>query len=123
MLKSLHDDLDAAVRDAYGWTDNPTDAQILERLVALNAERAAEEARGHIRWQRPEFQNPRGATQAWPATLPEQMAALANALTTQPQSETELATRFNGKGKWKARLPELLATLATLGLLLLYVSS
>ena len=31
---------------------------ILERLVALNAERAAEEARGHIRWLRPEFQDP-----------------------------------------------------------------
>lgn len=51
----------------------------------------------------------------WPQSLPEQMAALANALTTQPQSETELAARFAGKGKWKARLPELLATLATLG--------
>jgi hypothetical protein len=34
------------------------DDAILERLVALNAERAAEEARGHIRWLRPEFQNP-----------------------------------------------------------------
>ncbi|WP_132999248.1 class I SAM-dependent DNA methyltransferase [Luteimonas arsenica] len=34
------------------------DEAILERLVALNAERAAEEARGHIRWLRPQFQNP-----------------------------------------------------------------
>ena len=34
------------------------DEAILERLVALNAERAAEEARGHVRWLRPEFQNP-----------------------------------------------------------------
>ncbi len=34
------------------------DDAILERLIALNAERAAEEARGHIRWLRPEFQNP-----------------------------------------------------------------
>ena len=33
---------------------------ILERLVALNAERAAEEARGLVRWLRPEFQNPQG---------------------------------------------------------------
>jgi very-short-patch-repair endonuclease len=31
---------------------------ILERLVALNAERAAEEVRGLVRWLRPEFQNP-----------------------------------------------------------------
>ncbi|NLA67956.1 MAG: hypothetical protein GX856_06890 [Gammaproteobacteria bacterium] len=34
------------------------DETVLERLVALNAERAAEEARGHVRWLRPEFQNP-----------------------------------------------------------------
>ena len=43
------------------------------------------------------------------------MAALAATLSTQPQSETEIAARFTGKGKWKLRLPELLATLATLG--------
>lgn len=36
-------------------TDLP-DAEILERLVALNAERAAEEKRGIIHWLRPEYQ-------------------------------------------------------------------
>ena len=35
-----------------------TDEEILERLVARNAERAAEEAQGHIRWLRPEYQAP-----------------------------------------------------------------
>ena len=51
------------------------DEAILERLVALNAERAAEEARGVVRWLRPEFQNP--ANQSAPsqadldATAPE----------------------------------------------------
>ena len=44
--------------DAYGWPVTLTDEEILERLVALNAERAAEEQRGLIRWLRPEFQNP-----------------------------------------------------------------
>lgn len=34
---------------------------ILERLVALNAERAAEEAAGHVRWLRPDYQIPRFA--------------------------------------------------------------
>ena len=122
VLKSLHDDLDAAVLDAYGWRDDPTDEQILERLVALNAARSAEEAQGHVRWLRPEFQAPeqtqtpmaglgdqgtRGPTicgsheevgrppappAPWPNTLPEQIAALANALTPAPQTETELAT-------------------------------
>ena len=43
------------------------------------------------------------------------MAALAAALDGSPQLPEELAARFAGKGKWKARLPELLATLATLG--------
>ena len=32
--------------------------ELLLRLVALNAERAAEEARGVVRWLRPEFQDP-----------------------------------------------------------------
>ena len=58
VLKQLHDELDAAVFDAYGWPVTLTDEEILERLVALNAERAAEEQRGLIRWLRPEFQNP-----------------------------------------------------------------
>lgn len=81
VLRQLHDELDAAVLEAYGWPDllpllrvahgNDPPAQgqtredaarafeesVLERLVALNAERATEEARGLIRWLRPEFQN------------------------------------------------------------------
>jgi len=48
VLKQIHDDLDAAVFAAYGWPADLTDEQILERLVALNAERAAEEARGLV---------------------------------------------------------------------------
>ena len=58
VLKQIHDDLDAAVFEAYGWPVTLTDEEILERLVALNAERDAEEKRGLIRWLRPEFQNP-----------------------------------------------------------------
>ena len=58
VLKQIHDDLDAAVFEAYGWPVTLTDEEILERLVALNAERAAEEQSGLIRWLRPEFQNP-----------------------------------------------------------------
>ena len=62
VLKDLHDELDAAVLQAYGWADlNATDAdtpELLTRLVALNAQRAAEEAAGTVRWLRPEFQDP-----------------------------------------------------------------
>ncbi len=67
VLKQLHDDLDAAVFEAYGWSDllasapsapprETLSATILTRLVALNAARAAEEAAGTIRWLRPEYQ-------------------------------------------------------------------
>ena len=76
VLKQIHDDLDAAVLEAYGWTDLASatppadilarggpDAEALEqailtRLVALNHARAAEEKRGHVRWLRPDFQAP-----------------------------------------------------------------
>jgi hypothetical protein len=58
VLKSLHEELDAAVLAAYGWDDAPSDETLLERLVALNAERAAEEAAGQVRWLRPAFQHP-----------------------------------------------------------------
>ena len=42
-LANAHDKLDAAVAAAYGWPSNLTDAEILERLLALNLERAAAE--------------------------------------------------------------------------------
>ncbi len=37
--------LDAAVAAAYGWPADVSDEQILEKLLALNLERAAEEAK------------------------------------------------------------------------------
>ncbi len=61
ILRDLHDQVDQAVADAYGWPADLSDEEILFRLVALNKERAEEEARGHIRWLRPEYQNPTGA--------------------------------------------------------------
>jgi len=61
ILKDLHDQIDGATADAYGWPHDLTDEQILERLVALNAERAKEEAAGHVRWLRPDYQIPRFA--------------------------------------------------------------
>lgn len=145
VLRELHDELDAAVLTAYGLSaDADTDA-VLHRLVALNAERAHEEAQGHIRWLRPSFQNPqktiqkqellphsdkalegdligqkslskqeRKAAIPWPKALPEQIQALANALTAQPQTTAQLAAHFKGRSLAKALLP-LLETLAVLG--------
>jgi type II restriction/modification system DNA methylase subunit YeeA len=44
-LDLVHKKLDAAVAAAYGWPADLTDEQILEKLLALNLERAAEEAK------------------------------------------------------------------------------
>lgn len=59
VLRELHDRLDAAVADAYGWPAALTDAEIVVRLVALNHQRAAEEVRGVVHWLRPQYQIPR----------------------------------------------------------------
>ncbi|MEI7903611.1 MAG: type IIL restriction-modification enzyme MmeI, partial [bacterium] len=76
VLRQLHDELDAAVAAAYGWGEEVlkfesskvlklTDEEILERLVALNKQRADEESRGQIRYLRPAYQRPVAApTQA-----------------------------------------------------------
>ena len=59
ILKELHEQIDRAAFDAYGWPHTLSDEEILARLVALNAERAEEEARGLVRWLRPDYQRPR----------------------------------------------------------------
>ena len=43
-LANAHATLDAAVADAYGWPPDLPDAEVLQRLLALNLERAAAEA-------------------------------------------------------------------------------
>jgi hypothetical protein len=134
VLRQLHDELDAAVFDAYGWSHALTDEEILERLVRLNAERAAEERAGLVRYLRPAFQRPAGATQAaldagetpaaptlrqskqpFPKTLPEQARAVRLALAAQPSAVTpaELARHFT-RARTSA-VEELLQTLASLG--------
>ena len=59
IIDRLHQQLDGAVADAYGWPVDLTAGEIVARLVALNAQRAAEEAAGHVRWLRPDYQIPR----------------------------------------------------------------
>jgi type I restriction-modification system DNA methylase subunit len=66
IVNRLHEQLDAAVADAYGWGEDWRagalgPSEIVARLVALNHERAAEEKVGKIRWLRPEYQIPRFA--------------------------------------------------------------
>ncbi|MEA3644059.1 MAG: class I SAM-dependent DNA methyltransferase, partial [Lamprobacter sp.] len=117
LLAELHDQLDTAVFDAYGWDDlaehlvgrpgatcpwpDKPAAQIeaeealLMRLVALNAERAAEEAQGQIRWLRPEYQNPEQES----ANQPAQQAADLD----QPEQPMTLATSKKTKAFPAAR--------------------
>lgn len=141
VLKQLHDDLDAAVFDAYGWLTTLSDEQILENLVALNAKRAAEEAQGKIRWLRPEYQAPGELqpTQAtlidtsaevdhksptpktkrpWPPTMAEQAQAIRDTLATYetPITAADIAARYGRRSNARiTRITELLETLVTLG--------
>ncbi|MEI8345288.1 MAG: class I SAM-dependent DNA methyltransferase, partial [Candidatus Omnitrophota bacterium] len=172
VLKQLHDDLDAAVFEAYGWSDLATsetgsrgrspsssitdglagtggrassraavDAQILTRLVTLNAARAAEESAGQIRWLRPEYQaagptvqqfdglavqssgtptvkpsdRPTVRPLPWPSSLPEQVRVLRGALESAaaPVTADTLTARF--KRAQTDRIAELLETLVIVG--------
>ncbi len=215
VLRTLHDELDTAVLQAYGWQDlgpkpcppftpaqaatsnstNSTNTTIattsiataalgqwtddlLQRLVNLNAQRAAEEAHGTVRWLRPDYQNPatpaepsepaspetpttaqqanldlgadtraendlenakgnnsnnseggsgtqrtRSAKaqlanqQSWPATLPEQIKAVAKVLSeaSAPLNLDAIAAHFNARGRWRDRLPTILDTLEAIG--------
>ena len=138
VLKQRHDDLDAAVFDAYGWPATLSDEEILERLVALNAERSAEERRGLVRWIRPEFQNPGGmsaesqqafstyaeavtpasiasAARPWPKALPDRIAAVRDLLRSRRAWNSATVTAaFSGA---KAReVSSILDSLCALGL-------
>jgi hypothetical protein len=59
IVHRLHEQIDAAVADAYGWPADLAPAEIVARLVALNAERKAEEEAGTVRWLRPDYQRAR----------------------------------------------------------------
>ena len=136
VLKEIHDQIDACVFEAYGWPADLTEEEILERLVALNHERAAEEARGQVRWLRPEFQNPTGqeaarkaeqseillpeaaraaAGSALPTDDAERARAVRSVLTASPQplSADQVAAAFAGKATG-AKLKKVAAMLAIL---------
>lgn len=133
ILRNLHDQIDAAVAEAYGWPLDLSDEDILLRLVALNKERAEEEARGHIRWLRPDYQNPTGAQAAkgkttemdlgaiakvekapWPKTMPEQIAAVREALSEMGEATPDQIARRFMRARTTSVQP-LLDSLAALG--------
>lgn len=137
VLDERHRDLDRAVADAYGWPHDLPDADILDRLVALNRARAAEESRGKVRWLRPDYQIPRlgtpeekldlaggdvravataAAKRAFPADevaqTAEIMAALAS--TTTGLTAADIALRFKGRAL-RPKIDAVLAGLVRLG--------
>ena len=81
VLKEIHDDIDRATFEAYGWADlapalvgrpgattpsphktqeqEEAEVEVLARLVALNRERAEDEQRGIVHWLRPDYQIPK----------------------------------------------------------------
>jgi hypothetical protein len=134
ILRELHDSLDRAVFDAYGWPLTLTTDEILARIVELNAARRAEEASGLVRWLRPEYQAPTAVPvartlegfveealpaaarrkQPWPGTLPEQVRAIKEVLRAAPaQTPQQVASAFRPASR--TRISEILSTLAALG--------
>ncbi|WP_174278341.1 class I SAM-dependent DNA methyltransferase [Sphingomonas bacterium] len=139
LIRQHHDAIDEGVADAYGWGDEHRggtldEETILTRLVALNKERTAEEARGMVRYLRPEFQDPGyrapiattfdlGEAVApvsnvvpWPATLPEQVGAVQSILAAAPKplGAGDIARSFQGKRA--ATVRPVLDALAGLGM-------
>ena len=135
LIRQHHDAIDALVAQAYGWPADLSDEEILTRLVALNQERAAEEAKGLIRWLRPEYQAPDYAPPIsqsfdlgeaaaalpdndipWPVTLPEQVSAVQQVLVSAgtPLAPQDVARAFQGKRA--ASLRPVLDALAGIGM-------
>lgn len=142
ILRQLHDELDAAVADAYGWPVDLPEPELLTRLVALNQERAAEEARGLVRWLRPEYQAPEAAApvaapvlelepeatpapmaalepRPWPKDLKDQLGALRAVVTATPQLWTleAVAQAFKSRGRYRDSIAAHLDLLTDLGML------
>ncbi len=102
VLREMHDDLDAAVANAYGWPLDLPDEEILQRLVALNAERTAEEKQGKIRWLRPEYQTrPKAGRKMEQAELDIDLPVAAA-----PVKGKKAAAKAGPKSAWPAGLPD-----------------
>ncbi len=137
ILNELHDEIDALTLEAYGWPQGLSDERIIERLVALNKARAAEERRGLIRWLRPDYQKARAGvvavsgeqteadfTMPEEARLPtfprdpvEQSAAILFGLTRAggPVSAASIAAAWRKDKRTEAKIATYLATYARTG--------
>jgi len=133
-LRAIHDELDRSVAALYGWPWPMSEAEILDRLVALHDERIEEERRGLIRWLRPDYQIPRFgnasgaghaparavraesspvAAPAWPAETIDQILALLRMVKAGDTTVDEATARFRGADR--SVVARHLDTLATTG--------
>lgn len=67
IVNRLHDQIDAAVAEAYDWNADwqagkLTESELVMRLAELNRERHEAEAAGDIQWLRPDYQHSRFAS-------------------------------------------------------------
>jgi hypothetical protein len=134
VLRDLHDDLDRAVAEAYGWAADLATEDILFRLVELNAARAAEERAGLVRWLRPEFQKTTGtqtgldvkmgeeaqqpakaARLPWPTALPDRVRAVRDLLLQAPSPVAPEAVARSFVRAPRSEVTAILETLAALG--------
>ncbi|ACA21276.1 hypothetical protein M446_7058 (plasmid) [Methylobacterium sp. 4-46] len=165
ILKEIHDDIDRTVLSAYGWEDlipvlvgkpgatvpsphkteeqEQAEEELLDRLFALNQERAVEEKSGLVRWLRPEYQTTRLGVKApraesehvgtldielpeaidrlkWPTDGLEQIRLVRDLLAKAPAPTPPdaLANVFDGRNtaKRRGRIAEVLETLVATGL-------
>lgn len=158
-----HYELDCAVFAAYGLNDladklvglpgattplpDKPDAQaeaeeeLLRRLVELNAQRAAEETRGQIRWLRPDYQNPNAEAApeqaeaeleteetaikpafktkklVWPKSMREQIGTLSSTLGNEAMTLDELSACFTAPKTTTPLIVDALSAPEELGML------
>jgi hypothetical protein len=94
---------------------NPQNSLQKQELLPQEDQAPEADFDGEETLSKPEQTKP--AQHPWPATLPEQVRAVAAVLVSSPAPLTlgAIELRFKGRGPWKKSLPTLLQTLEALG--------
>ena len=94
---------------------NPQNSLQKQELLAQEQQAPKADLNSENSLSKPEHAKPQQLP--WPATLPEQVRAVADALAASPAPLTlpSIESRFKGRGPWKKGLPTLLQTLEALG--------